>query len=111
MSGASPNAGGDSPSGGFKGQVGLADGVTLRETVPAIGGKAIYGQTDNHDDDVHHYEPVGEVGTPGRREGVREGVREGGGREGGTTLNCTWRLLELGPLFKLSLLTTNKLVL
>ena len=87
MPGASPHTGNNVPAGCLKCEVGLAYGTTFCETIPAIGGKAIHRETDDHNDNVYKHQPVGEVraserGERGGREGGRRRER-GGGREGG----------------------------
>ena len=99
MSGASPHAGNNVSAGCLKCKVGLANGATFCETIPAVGGKAVHRETDDHNDNVYKHQPIGEVRASGRGEGrggkggrkeerrgesreKREGGREGGKREG-----------------------------
>ena len=99
MSGASPHAGNNVSAGCLKCKVGLANGATFCETIPAVGGKAIHRETDDHNDNVYKHQPIGEVRASGRGEGrggkggrkeerrgesreKREGGRKGGREEG-----------------------------
>ena len=85
MPGASPHTGNNVPAGCLKCEVGLAYGTTFCETIPAIGGKAVHRETDDHNDNVYKHQPIGEVRASERRgEGEREGGRKGGkGGKGG----------------------------
>ena len=80
MPGTSPHTGNNVPAGCLKGKVGLAYGTTFCETIPAIGGKAVHRETDDHNDNVYKHQPVGEVRASERGE---RGGREGGRKEEG----------------------------
>lgn len=75
MSGASPHTGDDVPAGCLKCKVRLAYGATFCETIPAVGRKAVHRETDDHNDNVHKHQPVGEVRASERGEG-KEGGRK-----------------------------------
>ena len=81
MSGASPHTGDDVPAGCLKCKVRLAYGATFCETIPAVGRKAVHRETDDHNDNVHKHQPIGEVGASEigeEKEGGRKGGREKG---------------------------------
>ena len=80
LGGAQPHAGNHNPLLRVVGQVAPVDRAPLHLLVPAIGSKAVDRESRDHNDEVHHNQPVGEVRPPVIR-GGGEGRRGGEERE------------------------------